>query len=42
MEKEKCDYCGKEYNKDIMTTLDNGSPACPNCVKTEEKEEEEK
>ena len=42
MEKEKCDYCGQEYDKDLMQTLDNGCPACPNCAKEEEKKEKEK
>ena len=42
MEKKKCDYCGQEYDKDLMKTLDNGSPACPNCAKEEEKKEKEK
>ena len=42
MEKERCDYCGQEYDKDIMKTLGNGCPACPNCVKEEEKRKGEK
>lgn len=42
MEKEKCDYCGQEYDKSIMRVLNNGSPACPTCVKKEEEKEKEK
>ena len=42
MEKKKCDYCGREYDKDLMQTLDNACPAYPNCAKEEEKKEKEK
>ena len=36
METKKCDYCGKEYGKELFGTLDNGSNACYNCIKEEE------
>ena len=42
MEKVKCDYCGQEFDQEIMTTLDNGCPACPNCAKEEEKKVKER
>ena len=46
MEKVKCDYCGKYYDASVVMTLENGSPACPDCVKIEEqnakKKQEEK
>lgn len=38
--KVKCDYCGKYYDEEIMTALDNGSPACPNCVADEDAQKE--
>lgn len=37
MGKNKCDYCGEYYNETYGGTLDNGSPACPECVADEEK-----
>ena len=37
MHKEKCNYCGKEIDADCMSALENGSPACPECVEEEEK-----
>lgn len=37
MEKIKCDFCGKDYDATWGSTLDNGSPACPECVEKEEK-----
>ena len=42
MEKVKCDYCGQEFDQEIMTTLDNGCPAYPNCAKEEEKKVKER
>jgi len=38
----KCDYCGKMYDEEKMQTLDNGCPACPECVADEEKRIEER
>ncbi len=42
MAKVKCGYCGKEYDDAYGGALDNGSPACPECVDDEEKRNEEK
>lgn len=42
MAKIKCGYCGKYYDEGYTGTLDNGSPACPECVADEEAEEERK
>lgn len=42
MPKEKCNYCGKEYDSELFSTLDNGSPACIHCVEDEEKRNTEK
>lgn len=36
MPKKKCDYCGAYYDEEDEGTLNNGSPACPNCVADEE------
>ena len=35
MSKEKCDYCGQEVEAEAMSTLENGSPACLECVNKE-------
>lgn len=37
METRKCDYCGKEYDQSLFGTLDNGSEACFNCIKDDER-----
>lgn len=37
MAKVKCGYCGKEYDDTYCGALDNGSPACPECVVYEER-----
>lgn len=37
MAKEKCDYCGKEYEESLFGSLDNGSRACLKCMTEEEK-----
>jgi hypothetical protein len=42
METRKCDYCGNEYDISFFETLDNGSEACANCVREEEKCKEKK
>ena len=36
MEKVKCDYCGQYYEGAYQSVLDNGCPACPQCVAQEE------
>ena len=38
MSEKKCDYCGKYYEEEFEETLNNGSPACPQCAAEEEKE----
>ena len=35
MGKQKCDYCGEEYDVNQFGTLDNGSEACFKCIKEE-------
>lgn len=42
MSKQKCNYCGKEIETIYMSTLENGSPACPECVDAEEKRKQDK
>ena len=42
MAKIRCGYCGKEYDESYGCALENGSPACPECVADEEAEEERK
>lgn len=42
MAKKVCGYCGEPYDEEYEGTLDNGSPACPQCVADEEAEEERK
>lgn len=37
MEKMTCPVCGKSYDKEVMSFLDNGNPACSMCVEEEEK-----
>lgn len=38
MAKVKRGYCGKEYDDTYCGALDDGSPACPECVEYEERE----
>lgn len=38
----RCGYCGRYYDDGYTGALDNGSPACPECVADEEAEEERK
>lgn len=38
----RCGYCGRYYDDGYTGTLDNGSPACPECVAYEEAAETEK
>lgn len=38
MELIECPVCGKKIPYDIVEYLDNGNPACPNCVMEEQKE----
>lgn len=40
--KIKCIFCGKDYDATWGSALDNGSPACPECVEKEEKENTDK
>ena len=42
MTRIRCGYCGKYYDDGYTGALDNGSPACPECVADEEAEEERK
>ena len=42
MARIRCGYCGKYYDDGYTGALDNGSPACPECVADEEAEEERK
>lgn len=42
MEKVKCEYCGKYYEGEYQSVLENGCPACPECVAKEEAMEEER
>ena len=42
MNKQRCDYCGREVDVDAMSALENGSPACIECVTEEERKKEEK
>lgn len=35
MAKQKCDYCGREYDISLFGTLDNGSEACFKCIEEE-------
>ena len=42
MAKKRCDYCHELYDEEFEGTLENGSPACPNCVEDEEKRKQEK
>ena len=38
----RCGYCGKYYDEGYTGTLDNGCPACLECVAYEEAAEKEK
>lgn len=38
MEMMTCPVCGRRFPYDIVEYLDNGNPACPNCVMNERKE----
>lgn len=42
MAKKKCGYCGEYYEEEYEGTLDNGCPACPQCVADEEAERKHK
>ena len=39
---KKCGYCGEYYEEGYEGRLDNGYPACPQCVADEEAETERK
>lgn len=36
MSKMICPVCGKEYDEESMTVLENGNPACIECAENEE------
>lgn len=36
MEIMECPVCGKKFDADTAEFLDNGNPACPNCVREED------
>ena len=38
----RCGYCGRYYDDGYTGALDNGSPACPECVEDEKAEDERK
>ena len=42
MEKERCGYCGRWFDETDMVALDNGSPACLECVENEERQKMER
>ena len=43
MAKMECPICGQKFNEEFVDFLENGNPACPNCVSEERiKEDEEK
>ena len=35
MSKNECPICGRTFDDEVGTYLDNGSPACPECVEKE-------
>lgn len=37
----RCGYCGRYYDDGYTGALDNGSPACPECVAYEEAAEKD-
>lgn len=37
-----CPVCGRMFPADEYMTLDNGNPACPDCVQKEQEELEER
>lgn len=41
-DKVMCPICGRMLDPDVMEYLDNGSPACPECVIAERSIEENK
>ena len=41
MEQMTCPVCGRLFDYDIVEYLDNGNPACPQCVDKERKEIEQ-
>ena len=42
MEKMTCPICGRKFDYDIVEYLDNGNPACPQCVAEERRADHEK
>ena len=41
MEQMTCAVCGRLFDYDIVEYLDNGNPACPQCVNKERQEIEQ-
>lgn len=37
MSKVQCPVCGRVVESETMVSLDNGSPACPECAEKEQK-----
>lgn len=42
MAKKICEYCGEPYDDVYEGQLNNGCPACPDCVQKEEENEKRK
>ena len=42
MEKMECPICGEKFDEEFVDFLDNGNPACPQCVEEERKQNENK
>ncbi len=40
MSKVQCPVCGRAVERKTMASLDNGSPACPECADQEQKHAE--
>lgn len=41
MEQMTYPICGRQFDYDLVEYLDNGNPACPQCVVEERKKNEE-
>lgn len=42
MAKMECPICGEKFDEEFVEYLDNGNPACPQCVDEERKRDENK
>ena len=40
--KMECPVCGEKFDEECVEFLDNGNPACPDCVAEERREDEQK